>query len=29
LSFADSNTATFSYTVEGVSGSKPITRLSF
>ena len=29
LSFTDSNTATFSYTVEGVSGSKPITRLSF
>ena len=29
LSFTDSNTATFSYTVEGVSGSKPITRLAF
>lgn len=29
LSFADSNTATFSYMIEGVSGSKPITRLSF
>ena len=29
LSFMDSNTATFSYTVEGISGSKPITRLPF
>lgn len=29
LSFTDSNTGTFSYTVEGISGSKPITRLAF
>ena len=29
LSFTDYTTATFSYTVEGVSGSKPITRLPF
>lgn len=29
LNFTDANTATFSYTVEGVSGSKSITRLPF
>jgi hypothetical protein len=29
LSFSDSNTGTFSYMVEGISGSKPITRLPF
>jgi hypothetical protein len=29
LSFTDSNTGTFSYTVEGISGSKAITRLPF
>jgi len=29
LSFTDSNTGTFSYTVEGVSGAKSITRLPF
>jgi hypothetical protein len=29
LSFTDSNSGTFSYTVEGVTGSKPITRLPF
>ena len=29
LSFTDSNTATFSYSVEGISGSKAITRLPF
>lgn len=29
LSFTDSNTGTFSYTIEGISGSKPITRLAF
>lgn len=29
LSFADSNSGTFSYTVEGITGSKPIVRLPF
>jgi hypothetical protein len=29
LTFTDYKTGTFSYTVEGVSGSKPITRLPF
>jgi hypothetical protein len=29
LSFTDSNTGIFSYTVEGISGSKPIARLPF
>lgn len=29
LTFTDYSTGSFSYTVEGVSGSKPITRLPF